>query len=331
MTPAAACAALAIALIAAPAEPDDQTGTGAEADDPAPYVLVLGTAQDGGLPQVGCEAACCEEVRRDPTRRRLVISLLLVDPRDGARYLFEATPDLREQVERARGHGRLDPAPAEGVRPPLFRAVFLTHAHMGHCAGLVHLGREAYGSRDLALMAAPGMAGFLRENQPWRHAIETGTFRVVETPFDRPVVLKPDLRVTPIQVPHRDEFSDTAAFRIEGPRRALLFLPDIDKWERLDERGARIEDELARVDVALLDGTFFQDGEIPGRPMADIPHPFLEESIDRFAALPEAERAKIRFLHLNHTNPAADPGGAAAARVRDAGMAVAADLERHDL
>lgn len=321
--------AIAVALLLSDARATDEVTVTTSQSDTAPYVLVLGTAQDAGSPQVGCDLMCCVAARRDPARRRLVASALLVEPIRGRRFLLDATPDLREQVERARGHGRL--ASVETGRPPLFDGVFLTHAHMGHYSGLLQLGHEAYGSRGLPLMVAPGMARFLRDNDPWRHALELGTYRIEPLEFDKPYPIDDQLSVTAIQVPHRDEFSDTAAFRIQGPRRALLFLPDIDKWERLDAWGRRIEDEIAKVDVALLDGSFYAEGEIEGRAMASIPHPFIQESIDRFAALPARERAKIRFFHLNHTNPATNEDSEAAAAVRKAGMAIAADLERHDL
>lgn len=297
--------------------------------DRVPYVVVLGTAQDAGLPQIGCEAACCVAARQDPSRRRFVASALLVDPDHGRRYLFDATPDLKDQVELARNHGRM-PTVQSG-RPPLFAGVFLTHAHMGHYTGLFQLGHEAYGSKALPLLVAPGMADFIRTNDPWKHALTLGTYVIDPLQFDQAYPISDDLTVTAIQVPHRDEFSDTSAFRIQGPNRALLFLPDIDKWERFDDWGRRIEDEIAKVDIALLDGSFFAEGEIPGRAMAQIPHPFIQESIDRFRALPSVERSKIRFFHLNHTNPAADPKSEAAALVRSAGMAIAADGERHDL
>jgi len=202
---------------------------------------------------------------------------------------------------------------------------------MGHYTGLLQLGHEAYGSKALPLMVAPGMAQFFRTNDPWKHALSLGSYTIEPLLFDRAYRISEDLSVTAIQVPHRDEFSDTSAFRIQGPNRALLFLPDIDKWERFDDWGRRIEDEIAKVDVALLDGSFFAEGEIPGRAMAQIPHPFIQESIERFGGLPATERAKIRFFHLNHTNPAADPESDAAALVRKAGMAIAADGERHDL
>jgi len=307
---------LALAACAAP--------VGSRAASAAPYVLVLGTAQDGGLPQIACERDCCRAVRSDPARRRLVTSLLLVDPRRGKRWLFDATPDLAAQVERARTHA----APSAPGRPPLFDGIFLTHAHMGHCAGLLALGREAYGSEPTTTYASASMGRFLADNGPWSLLLQAQHLELVTLVPGTSVALAPDLSVTPLLVPHRGEFSDTLAFRIQGPRRSLLYLPDIDKWERWE---TPVEAELARVDVALLDGTFFDAGELPGRDMAAIPHPFVVESLARFAALPEGERAKVRFTHLNHSNPLADPASAAAARVRAAGESVASEGELIEL
>lgn len=305
------------------------------ADEPppfpgSPYALVLGTAQDGGLPQIGCRAEACELARADPRRARRASSLLVVDPERGKRWLFDAGPDLPEQVERARGHPPRHPSDrqTEGPRPPLFDGVFLTHAHVGHYAGLVHLGREVYGAGGLPLFASRQMASFLTSNGPWNLMVREGHLALIGIEADLPVPLAGGLRVTPISVPHRHEYTDTLAFVIEGPGGSLLYLPDIDKWEHWDRR---VEDLIARVDVALVDGTFYGDGELPGRSMADIPHPFIAESLERFADLPPAERAKIHFTHLNHTNPAADPDGDAAAAVRAAGMHVAREGQRFGL
>ncbi len=284
------------------------------------YAVVLGTAQDAGVPQVGCEDECCRAAWNDPARRRLVSSLLVADARSGERFLFDATLDFVEQIERARGHPPTRDLP--GPRPPLVDGVFLTHAHMGHYAGLLHLGREAYGASGVRVYASERMGRFLTENAPWSALVASAAIELVVLRPGFAVALADGLTVTPVAVPHREEFSDTLAFVIRGPERALLFLPDIDKWERW---GTPIEEVIAGVDVALLDGTFHADGEIPGRAMADIPHPFIAESLARFEALPAGERAKILFTHLNHTNPAADPSSAAARSVRAAGMGVARD------
>jgi len=302
----------------------------------APYVVVLGTAQDGGLPHLGCDRECCMRARRDPSARRFVTSLLLCDPRDGRRWLFDCTPDVREQMNLARGHPATRKAPEGGGRPPLIDGLFLTHAHMGHYGGLLEFGREAYAVKGLATWATPRFADFLRANGPWKQLVDEGRldFRPLEP--DARVELAPGLSVRCFRVPHRDEWSDTVGFVIEGPSRRLLYLPDIDKWEAFDawtppdaadrNGGIRtIEQALAAVDVALIDGCFFADGEIAGRSMKEIPHPFIAESIARFAPLPATEREKVFFTHLNHTNAAAVEDGHAWRSVIAAGMHVLAD------
>ncbi|MEZ6015913.1 MAG: MBL fold metallo-hydrolase [Planctomycetota bacterium] len=285
-----------------------------------PYVVVLGVAQDGGYPQLACDAPLCVAARRDPSRARHVASLLLVDPRDGARWLFDATPDLAAQVELARPHGRVAAATEGAGRPALFEGIFLTHAHAGHYLGLWQLGREAYGSATTPVHGTERMARFLRDEAPWSLLVDAEHIAPKVLVPGRPVMLRPDLRVTAIEVPHRAEFTDTVAYVIEGPSRSALFLPDIDKWERFE---TPIEQLIAAVDVAYLDATFFDGAELPGRDMAQIPHPFVVESLARLAPLAPQERSKVRFLHLNHSNPLLDPMSAAARTVRAAGLTVA--------
>ena len=293
---------------------------------PGPYLLLLGTAQDGGYPQIGCRQELCRVAREDPVRGRRVVSALVVAPEQGRRWLVDATPDLPAQIELARGHGE-PPRDGRG-RPPLFDGIFLTHAHIGHYTGLMHLGREAYGSEATPTFVTASMGRFLRENGPWSLLVEAGHLELVECATGEAVELVPGLSITPLPVPHRGEYSDTVAFLIRGPRRTLLYLPDIDSWE---EWQVAIEDLLREVDVALVDGTFFGQGELPGRDMNTVPHPLITSSMARFAPLPVEERAKVRFFHLNHTNPALDPWSDAAARIRAAGMAVARDGEIHEL
>ncbi len=294
-----------------------------------PYLVVLGTAQDGGLPQIGCRLDCCEPVRADPTRRRLVASLLLADPESGRRWLIDATPDLPEQVERARGHPPT--RTPQGPRPPLFEGILLTHGHMGHYSGLAQLGREAYGARGLPVYASPTMASFLSEHGPWELMVRLGQIELRPRLPGEPLVLAreatsdaPRVTVTPLSVPHRPEYSDTYAWLVQGPARSALYVPDIDKWHLWDQS---LLAWLERVDVALVDGSFFADGEIPDRSMADIPHPFMVETLELIASLPAETRAKLVFTHLNHTNPAADPRSAAAETLLRAGVRVAVEGE----
>ena len=106
--------------------------------------------------------------------------------------------------------------------------------------------------------------------------------------------------MVPFPVPHRDEYSETVGFRIEYNDRSAVFIPDIDKWNRWD---TSIVDVVKDTDIALLDATFFEDGEIEGRSMSEIPHPFVTESMNLFEGLSSNDKTKIYFTHFNHTNP----------------------------
>jgi pyrroloquinoline quinone biosynthesis protein B len=282
----------------------------------APFVVVLGTGQDGGFPQAGMKPGPAWN-----GEYRLATSLAIVDPVSGQRWLVEATPDFREQLHR------LDLiAPAAGV--PGLDGILLTHAHVGHYAGLIHLGHEVIGAADVPVYAMPRMREFLAANGPWDQLVRYGNIALRPLEDGVPVRLNARLTVTPFAVPHRDEYSETVGFVIRGPDRAVVFLPDIDKWERWDAQGTRIEDVIATADVAYLDATFHADGEIPGRAMADIPHPFVVETMRRFAPLTPAQRERVRFIHINRTNPVGLIGSRERQAVERAGFRVAVVGER---
>jgi pyrroloquinoline quinone biosynthesis protein B len=145
---------------------------------------------------------------------------------------------------------------------------------------------------------------------------------------DSTIVLTPDIQVTPFRVPHRDEYSETVGYRIDGPEKSALFIPDIDKWSRWDRN---IVDMIKTVDYAFLDGTFFRNGEVAGRDMSEIPHPFIEESMTLFGSLPVKEKSKVHFIHLNHTNPALGEGSKAQRTIRDKGFDLAREGERYGM
>jgi len=132
--------------------------------------------------------------------------------------------------------------------------------------------------------------------------------------------------LTAVPVPHRDEFSDTAGYRLAGPSATALYVLDTDGWDCWE---TPIESHLAEVDIALLDCTFFDKAEISGRDPDEILHPTVVSSLSRFAALADPE--VVRFTHLNHTNPLLDPASAAVETVRDAGMGVAVEGDLYPL
>ena len=292
----------------------------------APFVLVLGTAQDGGVPQLGAHAASDEAARRDPALARRAASLLVVDPASGERWLVDAGPDVARQLDAAEALAPLRAVPSG--RAPIVDGVFLTHAHIGHYLGLAWFGREVYGADHLPVHGSARMVDFLAKNAPWELLVRLGHVDLHTLLPGRAVALAPGLSITPFLVPHRDEYTDTFGFEIRGPGRALLYIPDIDRWERWQ---TPVEAAIARVDVALLDATFFDADELPGRSLAEIPHPLVADSIARFARLPAGERRKIVFTHLNHSNRAGLPGTTERRAVEAAGMRVAREMERIEL
>lgn len=290
-------------------------------------LVVLGIAQDAGYPQAGCQKQCCKPAWHDFRLRRHVTCLGLIDHQSGQRWLIECTPDFPDQLrllDEICAHGDRKRSPDE----PLLDGIFLTHAHIGHYAGLVHLGREVMGAKNVSTYAMPRMDRFLRQNGPWSQLVNLKNIALRPMQANRTVQLNKRLTITPFQVPHRDEFSETVGFKIVGPKKTVVFLPDIDKWSKWDHS---IEALVKQADLAYLDGTFFANGEIPGRDMALIPHPFVAESIKQFSALDETERKKVRFIHFNHTNPVLQRQSDAQRQIELAGMAVAVQGERVEL
>ncbi|MDB4458997.1 MBL fold metallo-hydrolase [bacterium] len=287
----------------------------------SPYLIVLGTAQDAGYPQAGCAKDCCKPAWRDASTRRFPTSIALVDPISKERWMFDCTPSFPFQLRL------LDDIEKHESTPDL-NGIFLTHAHIGHYTGLVHLGREVIGSKSVPVYAMPRMKSFLKQNGPWSQLLRLNNIDIRPLAADKSIRLNARLSVTPFLVPHRDEFSETVGFRIDGPEISVLFIPDIDKWGKWSRQ---IEDQLKQVDVAYLDGTFYAEGELPNRAMSEIPHPFIVESMKRFKKLHAIERNKVRFIHMNHTNPALRKNSKAHASIKKSGMHVAEQGEQLDL
>lgn len=258
--------------------------SGTSVPETQPYTVVLGIAQDGGYPQAGCTRADCVEAWRNPALRKRVASLGIVDPVSGERWIIDATPDFPSQLHTL------------GGRVPT--GVLLTHAHIGHYLGLAHLGREVLGAKSVRVYAMPRMREFLERNGPWSQLVSLQNIALVSLADNVEIALNDRIHVTPLRVPHRDEFSETVGFLIRGPSRTILWLPDIDKWEKWE---TPLETVLSRVDVAYLDGTFNTADELPGRNLSEIPHPLISETVARLSGSPLWPR--VRFIHLNQSNP----------------------------
>ncbi len=260
---------------------------------PAQRIILLGVAQDGGYPHIGCTKACCEKAWLNDTLKNHPISFALMDTLEKKWWLFEATPDITEQLQLFREL-------TDSAFTYLPEGVFITHAHIGHYTGLMYFGREAMQTSGIAVYTLPRMADYLLNNGPWSQLLVLKNIIVYPMQADSLYQLSPQISVTAFTVPHRDEFSETAGFKIKAGGKNVLFIPDIDKWEKWDRS---IIAEVHKTDIALLDATFYLPDELPGRKMEEIPHPFVTETMQLFEGESAQEKNKIIFIHFNHTNP----------------------------
>ncbi len=305
--------------------------------DAGPRIRILGTVQDGGLPHAGCWCSHCQAARSSPARSRFISSLALILPGSSTRpevYLFDATPDIRGQLDllhdlRSDSAHTIDRKPVDGV--------FLTHAHIGHYLGLAFFGFEAIHTSNLPVYCTPQMADFLRTNGPWSQLVRIGNIQLPNLEPGRPVQLpadaegRPQVMITPIQVPHRDEYSDTVGFIIrrehhkQGESGAtVLFVPDTEPWRTWNPTLLEVI-EQHHVTIAILDGTFYSADELPGRDITKIGHPLMSDTMDLLEPLVRAGHLKVYFTHLNHSNPALDPSSRAMKEIIRRGFEVAGE------
>ena len=283
-------------------------------------LVVLGTVQDGGSPHIGCRRECCAALFEHPDPTRMVVSLGVVDHENEKTYLFEATPDLPKQLKFLKKQANSNAETPNGI--------FLTHAHIGHYSGLLFLGREALGGDSVPVYAMPKMKGFLETNGPWSQLVALKNI-VLQAIFDTQTIeLTSNLSVVPFTVPHRDEFSETVGYKIIGPNKSALFIPDIDKWGKWK---TSIVEEIKNVDFAFLDATFYNGEEINNRDISEIPHPFVIESLELFQDLSNKEKSKIHFIHFNHTNPLLNDESDAFKETRALGFRIAQFLSTLEL
>ena len=142
------------------------------------------------------------------------------------------------------------------------------------------------------------------------------------------IVIDPNVTIQPVEVPHRAEFSETVGYKIYGPNKTVLFIPDIDKWYLWEKS---IIEEIEKVDYALIDATFYDSSEVNYRDLSEIPHPFVVESMELFDSIQDEEKNKIFFIHLNHTNPLLDNESDQYKFVKGSGYNVAIEGMKLDL
>lgn len=234
-------------------------------------VEVLGSTQDAGVPHIGCNCGTCSQARTNPEQQRYASSLQLTD--DGDNYLFDATPDIRFQINDV----------PDGV--------FLSHAHLGHLPGLLYFGTGGVNANELPVYCTSGLANVIQENAPFRLLVDQDNIdlRIID---DGTQIDYSTATVQTRTVEHREALpTGTLSFRISGADKSLYYVSDIDTWT------PTAITEVKQADIALVDGCFWSSAELDR--IDDVPHPTIEQSLAVFADID----TEIYFTHLNHTNP----------------------------
>ncbi len=294
-------------------KPVKQTVSNSLAETEGCGLIILGTVQDAGSPHIACRKSCCSELFKNPDPTRRIVSLGVYDADQKKSWLFEASPDIAAQLKLLKS--------ASGSEKELPDGLLLTHAHIGHYSGLMYLGREACNADKVPVYAMPRMNSFLNQNGPWSQLLSLNNIILNELIADKVVSLSEKISVKPVLVPHRDEFSETIGFIISGPKKKILFIPDIDKWSKWNYRLSEILDS---VDYAFLDATFYSGTEIKQRDISLIPHPFVIETMEMLKEETAEKRRKVWFIHLNHTNPLLNKNSQEYKSVLKAGFNIAA-------
>ena len=240
-------------------------------------------------PHAGCVKKCCEMLWEIGDKEK-VTSLGIIDPKLNRSWIIDATPDFAEQYHIL-----------TKVHNTQLQGIFLTHAHMGHYIGLLQLGREVMGAKDINVFCMPKMKYFLENNAPWQQLIDLNNISIKLLKSAKKHKLSHHLFIEPFLVPHRDEFSETVGYRVMGPKNSAIFIPDIDKWSKWDQD---IKKVILNSNISFIDGTFYSNDEIPHRDMSEIPHPFIIETMEQLSSLNSINTNKVHFIHLNHSNPA---------------------------
>jgi pyrroloquinoline quinone biosynthesis protein B len=271
----------------------------------SPYLLIVGRAQDGGFPHTGCINKCCsnqwEKLKKGNTNEEFVSCICLIIPSVNQAYFFDCTPDFKYQLNIVNNYlnNSTEKAKIEGI--------FITHAHYGHYLGLLQLGREVMGTKEINVYAYPRMRNLIENNAPFSQLVSLKNINLNTLEDSKAIQLNENInennnlkvKIESFLVKHRGEFSETCGFRIIGLNKSVVFIPDIDSLEGLD-----IQKIIKDNDYLLLDGCFYNNNEVNFRDVKEIPHPFVESSINYLdTILQDHEKAKVSFIHLNHSNP----------------------------
>lgn len=293
---------------------------GAQLLDNSTIIKVLGTAQDAGHPQLSCGCSHCQAARKDSSLSRLQSSIAVLDKSKKNTFILDATPAFSRQLDILN-----ELAAAENFDSKHLAGILLTHAHIGHYTGLMYLGKEALAISDLPLYLSRKMLDFLQSNAPWSDLFKNDNLKPVVFEFGKKYKLTENIYFKALEMEHRNEHADTAAFLVNAGKKDFLYLPDFDSWSNFEKSFRKI---IRKIDYAFIDGSFFDKkelGELRGRDLNQVPHPPIIETMELLSDIETAAKKKIYFTHFNHTNRILDQDGEKKKVVQEKGFNILED------
>lgn len=298
-------------------------------------VKLLGTAAGGGFPQWNCACSGCRFARTEAGQAHSRTQNGAAVSCDGHTwYLINAAPDIRAQIE-----AKPSLQPGSAIRSSPIAGVILTDAELDHTIGLLSL-REG---GTLNVYATAPVADALTESFPIRPMLEPyAVSRWHEMRPGEPFALfGGQLTVTPFVLgykapryayasSHSDDAATNSAWVIglrlkdEATGGVVVYAPCVEAWTpELDSR-------LADADCILIDGTFWSAdeltrlgiSELDAHAMGHIPISGSGGSLEQLAAFPAARKI---WIHINNTNPIADPTSAEHSIVLNHGFEIGSD------
>lgn len=294
---------------------------------------ILGSAAGGGFPQWNCNCPSCRAVREARADvHSLTQSSIAVRATDGPWFLVNASPDVRQQLERLRD------GQVSTIRSSPIAGVLLSDAEIDHTTGLVILRESAeplrvYGTDTVrralteGFPLLPTLEGYCGVEWSVLEPNVTTTLTLGETP-------SLEVEVFPLAAKPPKYMRQKAAldgvwvvgftFRDRTTGGVVTYAP------ALAELDDKVLERFESSDCILVDGTFWRDEDLrdlgiaarTARDMGHVPLSGPGGSLERLAKL---SRPRKILIHINNTNPILVAGSVERQTVEAAGITVGYD------
>ena len=279
-------------------------------------LIVIGSAAGGGFPQWNSNDPASKRARGgDPAALPRTQSSIAVSADDRQWVLFNASPDLRQQINSTSAL-----LPRNGKRDSPICSVVLTNGDVDHVAGLLTL-REAHPfsvyatPRVLSVLQANSIFNVLNAEVVKRRPLQLNAATEIKTCGMKPT----GIVVEPFSVPGKvalylenaaaganfgTQAEDTVGLKIASSDGASSFFYIPGCASMTGDLAGRLKD----APLVLFDGTLWRDDEMiaagvgqkTGKRMGHISISGAEGALSVFESL--SVKRKV-FVHMNNTNP----------------------------